>query len=94
MDLMATVIERLKSVLPPAGRRATVTDYVALDRRACDACWECLEACPNDVFGNVGLHRHAVIHERDACTGCLACVAVCRTGALTSLDEAVSGDAE
>ena len=41
---MVMVIERLKSVLPPAGRRARGTDCVGLDRRACDACWECLEA--------------------------------------------------
>ena len=89
---MVMVIERLTSVLP-AGRRAKATDYVALDRHACDACWECLEACPNDVFGKVGLHRHVVIRARDACSGCLACVEVCRTGALTELDEPAAGDA-
>ena len=90
---MVMGIERLKSVLPPAGRRARGTDYVGLDRRACDACWECLEACPNDVFGKVGLHRHVVVRARDACSGCLACVEVCRTGALTELDEPAAGDA-
>lgn len=90
---MVMVIERLRSALPPAGRRAKATDYVALDRHACDACWRCLEVCPNDVFSKVGLQRHAVIHARDACTGCLVCVEECRAGALTSLDEPAAGDA-
>ena len=75
---MVMVIERLRSALPPAGRRARATGYVALDRHACDACWRCLEVCPSDVFGKVGLQRHAVIRDRGACTGCIVCVEECR----------------
>jgi NAD-dependent dihydropyrimidine dehydrogenase PreA subunit len=89
---MVMVIERLTAVLP-AGRRTKATDYVALDRHACDACWRCLDVCPHDVFGKVGLQRHAVIRDRDACTGCLVCVEECLAGALTSLDGPGPGDA-
>jgi 2-oxoglutarate ferredoxin oxidoreductase subunit delta len=92
VDPMGMVSERLRTALPPFGRRAQATEYVALDRHACDACWRCLEVCPNDVFGKVGLHRHAVIRDRDACTGCLVCVEECLAGALTSLDGPESGD--
>jgi 2-oxoglutarate ferredoxin oxidoreductase subunit delta len=91
-DLMVAMMERLTSVLP-TGRRARATGHIALDRSACDACWACLEACPNDVFGKVGLHRHAVIRDRDACTGCTACVEECEAGALTALDLSGTGDA-
>jgi NAD-dependent dihydropyrimidine dehydrogenase PreA subunit len=89
---MVMVIERLTSVLP-TGRRSRATDYVALDRRACDACWRCLEVCPNDVFDKVGLQRHAVIRDREACTGCLVCVVECHRDALTELDEPEPGHA-
>jgi NAD-dependent dihydropyrimidine dehydrogenase PreA subunit len=82
---MVMVIDRLSSVLP-AGRRAKATGHVALDRSACDACWACLEVCPNEVFGKVGLQRHAVIRDRDACTGCMVCIDQCHTGALTRLE--------
>jgi len=81
---MVMAIERLTSALPMR-RRVKATGYVALDRHACDACWACLDVCPGDVFGKVGLQRHAVIRDRDACTGCMACVEECRTGALTPL---------
>lgn len=70
-------------------RRAPATEFVALDTRACEVCWECVEACPDGVLGKVDLgrvHRHARIADAEACTGCLKCVRVCEAGALSRLD--------
>jgi 2-oxoglutarate ferredoxin oxidoreductase subunit delta len=70
-------------------RRALATQFVALDTRACEACWECVEACPNGVLRmhTIGrLHRHARIADADACSGCLKCVRVCEAGALSRVD--------
>jgi len=65
--------------------RRRETDFITLDRGMCDACWECAEACPNDVLGRVSFlfHKHARIVAADACTGCLKCVRVCEAGALS-----------
>lgn len=81
--------ERIRSLLP-SHDHAVATPHVALSRSRCEACWECVEACPNDVLGSVsfGPHRHAVVAHPDDCTGCLACVRVCETGALTRRDMA------
>ena len=70
-------------------QRSRATRYITLDTRACEACWQFLEACPNEVLGRVAigrLHRHARIAVADACTGCLACARVCEAGALTCVD--------
>jgi len=65
-------------------RRRGTTDYIVLDRRDCEACRSCVDACPNGVLRviAIGPHRHAKIAHPDACTGCLACVRACETGAL------------
>ena len=64
--------------------RSRATDFITLDSRACEACWECVEACPNEVLGRLSVlfHKHAKIVAAEACTGCLKCVRVCETGAL------------
>jgi 2-oxoglutarate ferredoxin oxidoreductase subunit delta len=70
-------------------RHSRATRFVTLDTHACEACWECVESCPNEVLGRVTigrLHRHARITDADACTGCLACVRVCEAGALSRVD--------
>jgi NAD-dependent dihydropyrimidine dehydrogenase PreA subunit len=79
---------------PPEGRsrvrsRRRETGFIALDTHTCDACWECVEACPSQVLGKVSLllHKHAKIAEPDACIGCLKCVKVCETGALARRDD-------
>jgi NAD-dependent dihydropyrimidine dehydrogenase PreA subunit len=72
---------------PPWHRRRGETKFVALDRRACEACWKCVDACPKAVLRRVevGPHRHAALRSPDECTGCLACVKACETGALAPL---------
>ncbi len=68
-------------------RRHDATDHIMLDRRACEACGGCIEACPNGVLRliAVGPHRHAKIVRKTAgdCSGCYACVRACRSGALS-----------
>jgi Fe-S-cluster-containing hydrogenase component 2 len=41
--------------------RKAGTDYICLEPGKCQACWECIEACPNGVIGRVNLpyHKHA-----------------------------------
>lgn len=77
----------------PRRRRAhrDATAFVALDRPRCEACWACLEACPQEVFGKVDLlgHRHAKIRNAGVCTGCGRCVKACEAGALTRLEGTV-----
>ena len=61
---MPAFAERIRSLLPPHHHSAG-TDHVLLDRRRCEACWECVEACPKGVLGAVsfGPHRHAVVER-------------------------------
>jgi NAD-dependent dihydropyrimidine dehydrogenase PreA subunit len=68
-------------------RPRDTTDHIALDRRACEACGTCVDACPNGVLRLIALgpHRHARIVRKTAaaCTGCRACVRTCEAGAIT-----------
>lgn len=51
----------------------------------CEACWSCVEACPEAVFGKVAFfrHRHALVAAGERCTGCLRCVKACTASALS-----------
>ncbi len=64
--------------------RHTRTRYISLDTKSCKACWTCLGACPQKVFGKVNLpfHKHAHIDRAENCKGCLRCVTACPTNAL------------
>lgn len=62
----------------------TGTRFVALDRSRCDACWDCIGVCPDDVLYRVDVwfHRHVAIRDGERCRGCRRCVQACRSGAL------------
>lgn len=68
-------------------RRQHSTKFVELNTHLCQACWACVEACPNGVLGKIDIffHKHAKIVDIRACKGCLKCVNACPNGAITSL---------
>ena len=45
----------------------------------CTACWECVDVCPENVLVRTGFlfHKHILIGNSDACTGCLKCFHAC-----------------
>jgi uncharacterized Fe-S center protein len=53
-----------------ASRHATA--FISINTRLCQACWDCVEACPNGVLGkvNVLFHKHVRIENTDKCRGC------------------------
>lgn len=68
----------------PAG-----TAFVLLDTKKCEACWRCLDVCPNNALGRINLpwHKHIRFVNISACIGCMECVMSCRTGALSRSDK-------
>lgn len=57
------------------------TSAVLLNKEACTACGECLDACP---FGVIGLHPQTDLPLIcDLCAGQPACVQRCATGAIS-----------
>lgn len=60
------------------------TKYIELNTKKCQACWKCVESCPDHVLGmvNVFKHRHARVDHAEACKGCKKCVLVCPNGAI------------
>jgi NAD-dependent dihydropyrimidine dehydrogenase PreA subunit len=60
------------------------TQYIELNTRVCQACWKCVETCPNHVLGKIDIffHKHARVDNADACKGCKKCVRVCPNGAI------------
>jgi NAD-dependent dihydropyrimidine dehydrogenase PreA subunit len=64
--------------------RRNRTRFIELDTHLCKACWDCIDACQQDVIGKIGLpfHRHAGIKNAANCKGCKKCVLACRAGAL------------
>jgi NAD-dependent dihydropyrimidine dehydrogenase PreA subunit len=59
--------------------RRHTTEYIYLNSHLCDACWKCIEACPNGVIGRVAMpfHKHAKIENPGQCNGCRVCVKTC-----------------
>jgi 2-oxoglutarate ferredoxin oxidoreductase subunit delta len=55
------------------------TAHILINPKQCDACWKCIETCPNDVIGKVSFlwHKHIVIQNGDSCSGCKKCIKTC-----------------
>jgi 2-oxoglutarate ferredoxin oxidoreductase subunit delta len=72
----------------------SATAFIMLDARCCKACWECVVACPQEVFGKVDFlgHRHARIRAADLCTGCGRCVKACESTAVTRRPDAAASN--
>lgn len=68
-------------------RHLSQTPFIMLESKKCQACWQCLDACENEVLDRVSIlkHRHAKIGNGANCTGCLQCSAVCEAGAILKL---------
>lgn len=62
------------------------TAYITLEPHRCQACWECVDACPKEVLGKVDLHfhKHAKIVNPDDCIGCRKCVKTCQHEAISA----------
>ena len=58
------------------------TKYVWANHQRCKACWECVDACPKQVIGKVGIlwHKHIVLKDSDNCNGCKKCIQICPHG--------------
>ena len=63
------------------------TTFIRLDTKKCTACWKCQDQCSNKVIGKVNFpwHKHAHIVKAVNCDGCLKCVKVCQSGALSGI---------
>jgi MinD superfamily P-loop ATPase len=68
-------------------REHASTAFVLLDRKKCEACWKCQEGCLNNVIGRINMpwHKHVKFVKKSNCTGCMKCVKICATGAISSL---------
>ena len=76
---------RMRSMRSMRGARShTRTAFIELDRHACQACWECIDACPNGVLSRLDffIHRHAQVRHAELCKGCARCVRACPNDAL------------
>ena len=69
------------------------TQYIHLDTARCQACWACVQVCPQHVFGKVDLrfHRHARIDRANACRGCLRCLKACPNQAIQARQKTHAG---
>ena len=58
------------------------TSYVWINPKSCISCWQCIDNCPQDVIGKVGIlwHKHIIIQNADDCIGCKKCINCCPAG--------------
>lgn len=72
----------MRRIIKPS--KQTSTGSIKIDSQKCEACWKCMEACPNNVIGKINLpwHKHARIVAGDNCIACLKCVKVCEFNAV------------
>ncbi|MBN1287327.1 MAG: ferredoxin family protein [Anaerolineae bacterium] len=69
--------------------RHAKTPYIRINTSLCEACWTCVDTCPNHVLGKVEVlsHRHVRVDRADQCEGCGKCVKVCPNGAILRVDK-------
>ena len=67
----------------------TITAFILLDTKNCEACWKCLNVCTNNVIGRINMpwHKHVRSINSSACIGCMKCVKICMTGAISRLSK-------
>lgn len=65
------------------------TMHIKIDNRRCQACWDCVNACPRDVIRKVNLffHKHSHINQAALCIGCFKCVKVCKFQAIIKIQK-------
>jgi 2-oxoglutarate ferredoxin oxidoreductase subunit delta len=58
------------------------TGHVWANTQNCKACWECINACREQVIGKVSFlwHKHVVFKNSGNCIGCKKCVQICQYG--------------
>jgi len=68
----------------------THTAFVQLNAFACTACWQCIEACPNEVIdksflyvADTVVHEQVLMYDADKCTGCTKCMQACKFDAIS-----------
>ncbi len=62
--------------------RRNATAFIRLDVHQCQACWECIAVCPQQVIGKTPFKGHARIVAAAQCTGCKKCVRACPHAAI------------
>jgi len=70
------------------------TGHIWADTRTCEACWKCLDVCPQQVIGRQVFlwHKHVVFKKPEECLGCGKCVRVCPNGVFSrSIPEMLKG---
>ncbi len=59
---------------------------VTVDIEKCQACGDCVDACPNELLAIVeeSGKKHAIFKgDPDECIGCYSCESTCEEGAIT-----------
>ncbi|HOJ43461.1 MAG TPA: ferredoxin family protein [Syntrophorhabdaceae bacterium] len=51
-----------------------------IDTDRCDFCRDCIDACPNDVFGFV--ENRVVVSSPEDCIECMTCIDMCSKNAI------------
>jgi ferredoxin len=55
------------------------TKFIQHENRKCQACWNCIRCCPNEVIEKIDfkIHKHSHIRNVDKYVGCKKCIKVC-----------------
>jgi 2-oxoglutarate ferredoxin oxidoreductase subunit delta len=66
----------------PMRSKRKSTKYIYVDTSKCEACWDCIDECKQDVLGKVDIwfHKHVIIKNAEKCCGCKSCISVCPNG--------------